>query len=262
VIVLNLLVLAAITPISYNFPVGVKRAYEMQVGFDGYIPLMGGRQAKVQVDMSLDVQGLAPDDKGRPQAVSDLTAVKILFNGTAMPFDLQNVKTYFPKTTVSISPGGRVLKSDAPDILLPARLPGLDAKRFPDITYVPLEFPEGGIELGKEWSFKRTIAGADATYTVKPSKITDQAVDLDVKIDQTSEAFEDANHNPSKEADGAFKVTTTLTGKGQATFDRALGVVSLFTGQTTAVSSVVDLKNKKAAERRLLTTVRVQLKKS
>src|SRR5512146_3051302 len=93
--VLNLLVLAALTPIAYNFPVGVKRSYDLEATFDGYVPFLGGRQATVQVTMGLDVQGLAPDEEKRLRAQSELTAVKLVYNGATMPMELKNVQTYF-----------------------------------------------------------------------------------------------------------------------------------------------------------------------
>lgn len=258
--VLNLLVLAALTPIAYNFPLGAKRAYELQATFDGYVPFLGGRQAIVQVNMGIEVQGLTLDDRKRTRVASELTAVKLLYNGAPMPMDLNNVRTYFPRTTISMSPQGKVLKTDAPDVELPVRLPGLDAKRFPDISYLPIEFPEEGIEQGVEWTFKKNLGGTLATYSVKPVKVGDDRVDLEIRIEQTYQTLEDKNHNPiAAEKDAALVVATVLSGKGTAIFDRKLGAITLFAGDTEADSTVTDKATQKKSQRKLHTTLRVKL---
>src|SRR5688500_14619030 len=137
---LILLVLVATTPIAYGLGPGIKANYDVNVTFDGFIPLFGGQQAKVEVNMAVDVRGLAEDDQKRPRASSEITEFAVLFNGSKLPLTVQSVQEFFPKTTVSLSPQGKILKTDAPDVSLPVRLPGLDAKRFPDITYLPIEF--------------------------------------------------------------------------------------------------------------------------
>jgi hypothetical protein len=260
-IVLALLLAAVATPVSYSFPAGVKRAYEMEVAFDGYIQFMGGRETKAEVTMEFDAAGLPADDKGDAQVKSELTALKVVFSGTQLPLDASNAKTYFPPTTVSITPQGKVVKTNAPEGSLPVRIPGLDVKRFPEISYLPVEFPEAGVEEGKPFTFKKTISGSEASYTVKPTKVTDSRVDLEMQIAQTTECLEDQYGNVvTAEGKPASKVTTTLTGSGNAVFDRSLGVITLFTGQTSAVSSVANIKSGKTTERRLKTTLRLKLK--
>ena len=198
----------------------------------------------------------------RARAASELTSVKLLYNDAVMPMDLKNVQAYFPRTTISLSPQGKVLKTDAPDVVLPMRLPGLDAKRFPDISYVPIEFPEAGIEVGKPWTFKKSLGGSEALYTVNPTKIDADHAYLDVKISQSYETFEDLHHNPvAQDKAPAYKIATTLSGSGTATFDRALGVITLFSGQTEADSVVTDMASTKTSPRKLKTTIQVKLKR-
>jgi hypothetical protein len=131
VALLSLLALATITPVAYRFPLDRPLQYDVQVVFEGYIPLLGGQEGKVEVNLGVKVQGLAPDSDAKPRAASELNAFKILFNGADLTaIGLDSAKAYFPKTTVSLTPEGRVLKTDAPDVEIPVRLPGLDVKRF------------------------------------------------------------------------------------------------------------------------------------
>lgn len=256
---LSALVLA--TLVRYDFSPSMRASFDVKVGFDGYLPLLGGQQAKVDVSMGVGVGGLAPDSDGRTQVSSEIKEFKVVLNGTAFPFTAKNVAEFFPKTTVSVSPEGKVLKSDAPDKPLPVRLPGLDAKRFPDITYVPVELPADGIEEGKPFKFSKTFGGSPVDYVVTPRSIKDDAVDLDVELSQKLTEFEDARGNPAKEAEATNRVETTLTGKGTATFDRRRGLVRLAHVVAESLGKVTDLVSKAQSERKLKTELTIELRK-
>lgn len=251
----------ALMPVAYGFNPEFSHTYSVRIGFDGFLPVLGGSEGKVQVDMGLDVRGLAAEG-GALRASSDISSFKLQFNGTEFPLDLQSVKTYFPKTTISLTPEGKVLKTDAPDIKLPVRLPGLDVKRFPDVTFVPVEFPAEGVEAGKSWSYKKSFGDSEVSYTVTPSQITDETLTLGVEISQSYTSFEDSSFAVvASAADAESSVSTKLDGKGTVVFDRKLGVIRSEDIQAVANSDVTNLKDKTVTKRKLATSVTVAFDK-
>lgn len=258
---LSALAAAALIPIAYSFPAGSSNDYFVRVGFDGFLPLMGGREGKVQVDMTVSVQGLT-QPSGAPKASSDITAFKLLFNGSEFPMALEGVKSYFPKTTIGLTPEGHVTSTDAPDTPLPVRLPGLDAKRFPDVTYVPIEFPVGGIEEGKSWTYKKPFGESEVTYTITPLHIDEKTVDLKVDLTQHYDTLEDsALAVVTDAAQASSQVSTDVAGHGTAVFDREKGLVRTLDLKADATSEVTDLKSKAKSTRKLSTSVDVSLGK-
>lgn len=260
---LALLAAASVVKLAYSFPIEASRNYDVKVVFDGFIPLFGGRQDKVEVDLVVSAAGLKPADDGNAQVRSTLDDIKVLLNDEPLPLvTLDMAKTYFPPTTIRITPFGSTLKTDAPDIQLPVKLPGLDIKRFPDITYLPLQLPEEGAEVGKAYSFKRAFGDSDVTYTVTPTKVSDDAVEMNLSLAQTYEVLEDSGKQVVKEEkDAEARVKTNLAGKGTATFDRRLGVFSLVNVNADADSTVTDLATKKRSERKLKTVLAIKLRK-
>jgi len=255
--------LIAATQIAYAFPAGVSRTYDVRVNFDGYLPILGGRDAKADLSMVVGVDGLTPDDQGRSRAASEIKDLKLVFNGATMPFNATNIQTYFPKTTVSVSPQGKVLATDAPNKPFPFRLPGLDVKKFPDITYLPIEFPSEGVEVGKSWTFTKTFNGSDMTYTLTATAIDDKSVELKFDLAQQYTAYEDGQGSPvESEVAALVKVETKLTGGGTATFDRTLGLVTKFEGHADTVSQATDVKSGASKERKLKTVIVATLKTS
>ncbi|MFY9234991.1 MAG: hypothetical protein WAO58_11100 [Fimbriimonadaceae bacterium] len=257
-----MIALLALIPISYSITPAADVRYDVTVAFDGYLPLLGGREAKVDVQMLVDVKGLDPDDKGMPRASSEIADFSLSIDGSKFPgIGVDSVREYFPKTTISFSPQGKILKSDAPDIQLPFRLPGLDVKRFPDITYLPVEFPEAGIEEGKAFDFKKKFGDSDVAYTVTPTSIKDAVIEMDVKLLQSYEVFEDSGGNVIRaEADAVRVVRTRLTGSGKITFDRQRGLVSMVDIQAASESKVLEIRTKAQSDRKLKTMLKVKLK--
>lgn len=258
---LSLLAASAIVPIAYAFPAGASNDYFVRVGFDGFLPLMGGREGKVQVDLTLNVKGLS-ESQTAPKASSDITAFKLLFNGAEFPMALESVKGYFPKTTIGMTPEGRVVSTDAPDVALPVRLPGLDAKRFPDVTFLPVEFPVGGIEEGKSWTYKKPFGDSEVTFTVTPAQIQEGEAKLKVDLVQHYDTLEDSAMGVvTEESQAESKVSTDVLGHGTAVFDRKKGLVSAFELKADATSEVTNLKSKAKSTRKLSTKVEVSLDK-
>jgi hypothetical protein len=258
---LTLLALVALTPVRYSFPADKPQHYDVGVTFDGFIPLFGGQQGKVELTMDVQAQGLAADSDGHPQVVSEIKDLKLLFNGAKLPLGLDRVSTYFPRTTASLAPEGQVLKSDAPDVKVPVRLPGLDVKRFPDITYLPIQFPAEGIEEGKSFTFRKSFGDSEAVYVVTPTKITDSTINLDLTLTQHYETQEDEALNiVTDPKDAVSQVSTDVTGAGAATFDRSRSLVSDLKIQAEADSKVTDLETKKETHRKLKTLLTIKAK--
>ncbi|MCZ7580169.1 MAG: hypothetical protein M5U21_05030 [Fimbriimonadaceae bacterium] len=256
----SLILAALLTPIQYNFPAQKPVVYEMKVSMQGYIPVLGGNEGTAELFLGIEVGALPPDSEGRLRAYNDLVEVKTVFNGATLPFGLDSIKSFFPKTTVSHSPHGKVLANDAPDVQLPVRLPGLDPKRFPEITYLPLEFPAEGVEIGKSWTFVRKIGPDDMVYTVKTHSLDDASAKFGVSVQQTSLTFEDEAGELVAEAEGIRKVETTLTGQGEVHFDRKKGMATQVRVVTQAQGNVTDLSSKKVSQRQLTTTLDVRLR--
>lgn len=252
--------LAALATIGYSFPSDKALTYDVSVGFDGYIPVFGGQQGEVNVLLSYAVKGEA-EQEGKAAVSGDITAFEVIFNGAKMPFQLESVKQYFPRTTVLYAPNGSILKNDAPDLQLPVKLPGLDVKRFPDITYLPIEFPEAGIEQGTAWTYRKSFGDSTVTYTITPTSVNDERVEMDVSLDQEYASFEDSSRNPTlSEPDADYKISTVVKGMGKATFSRVQGVVESFQVTADATSQATEIKTGNKEDRKLTTKLLVRLK--
>jgi hypothetical protein len=258
---LTLLVLAALTPVQYQLPTEQSAQYDVRVVFEGFIPVLGGQEGEVQVDFGVAARGLKPDAEGLPRAESEMNAFRVTFNGAPLPFSLANAASFFPKTTISMTPHGRLVKTDAPDVSLPVRLPGLDVRRFPDITYLPIEFPEAGVEVGKSWTFKKSFGDGDVQYEVTPTSVGDETIEMDIRLRQRYEVLEDAGLTVVTErADAVARVTTDLAGEGKASFDRKRGLMRHVEVKAKADSQVVDLARDRKSQRTLTTRLRIQLR--
>lgn len=252
--------LLAIAPVAYGFAPGIKLDYLMTAEFDGFIPVLGGQQGKVQIDLAVGVEGLEPKDS-RLRAASELKKFKIVFNGGELPLGLEEVKDYFPRTTIEISPMGEVLKTDAPNVNLPVRLPGLDARRFPEISYLPVQFPAGDLTQGQTWEFKKGFGGSDVTYKCLAAKVDDATVEVEMDLDQSYLVMEnEAKEIVTDKKDAIASVKTDLRGSGRVIFDRKRGVVLAFSANATSISVATDLKTKKDTRRELATKLNVKLK--
>ena len=254
-----MLLLPLLTLIAYRFPVGIHLNYDVMVGFDGYLPVFRGRQSLAEIAMTVDVAGAGPSPEGVPRVISEIKAFHLRLNGATLPFGPESVKTFFPRTTVDCTPEGKQVKTDAPNLRLPVHLPGLDVKRFPDITYLPIEFPINGIEQGKPFNFQKLFGESPVSYEVTPTKINADSVSLSIKLSQTYVAFEDEKKAPTDEGKAATKIVTDLDGAGTATFDLKRGLVTELNIEANSVGHATDLKTQNQVERKLKTTLKVTL---
>ncbi|MGV3615820.1 MAG: hypothetical protein ACO1SV_10845 [Fimbriimonas sp.] len=248
------------TVLTYDFRPDARRVFDVSVKFEGYLPVLGGTEGTVDVAMAVGVQGLAPDEKARPRAVSDIDTFTMKLNGSVMPFSKENVQAFFPRTTISLTPEGKVEATDAPDKTLPVRLPGLDVKRFPDITYLPIEFPKDGVEEGKEFTFRKSFGNSEALYTVVPTAVTAETVVMAIEFHQSYTSWEDARRNPVAQGAAEYEVGTDVKGEGTATFDRRRALVQDLKVVADAASRVTDVKTRSTKERKLRTTLTIKAK--
>lgn len=253
-----LLVALSSLPITYAFRPETPMDYDVRVRFEGFIPILGGQQGVVEVKMDLRVVG-APESDGTLRASSELRSVNITFNGVSLPLTLDNVVEFFPKTTVTMTPFGKVRTTDAPDKVLPVKLPGLDSKRFPDITYLPIEFPEAGIELNRAFEFTKAFGSSPVVYTATPDQITESTVRLAVVVRQDYTVLENESVEVvATEAEAIRRVKTEVRGSGVVHFDRKVGALGEMSISATAASEVIDLKTQEKAQRELKTLLEVR----
>ncbi len=255
--------LTSLLALAYAINAGTVVEYDLRVQFTGMIPILGGNEGSADVRLGVRVEGQKAEASGL-KISSELTKAEIFFNAAKLPLDLENVRDFFPKTTVETTTLGKILKTDAPDIQLPVRLPGLDVKRFPDISYMMLEFPAEGIEAGKPWSFQKAFGGSDVKYTCILQSQADGVAKIGVEIDQKYTVLEDSAMQvvPDK-TDAENEVTTSMKATGTVQFSIKEGFILSSKILGTAVSQVKPLNGGENSERKLnieVTLARKELK--
>jgi hypothetical protein len=250
----SLLLAAALAPAAYQWTPGTTASYDVSVVFDGFLPILGGNTGKAEVAMTVKVDGVAGDEETQ-SASSEMTAFEIKFNGFPLPLALEDAQGFFPKTTVQMTPVGKITKSDAPDIALPVRLPGLDVKRFPDITYLPIELPANGWEKGQKWEFTKAFGDSDMSYACETVELAGDVATVDVVVKQNYSVLEnDALEVVTDEKDAVNKVNTALRGTGTIQFHVGKGRVIKVEMKNTSMSAVMNIKSGKPAGERKLTS--------
>lgn len=244
----------------YAAPQGTTHDYTLKATFDGFLPILGGNTGVVETNMVVRVDGLTNGSETL-KAASEITAFDIAFNGAKLPLGLESVQEFFPRTTIEFSPAGRISKTNAPDLTLPVRLPGLDAKRFPDITYVPIEFDAKTAEVAQEWTFERTFDGAPMVYRCRLESLTATHAVVSVNIAQELNYLENEALEVVKEEKDAYsRVKAKLTGSGQVIFEREAGAVARVVMTNDSASQVTNIKTGETIERKLKTTFVVDRK--
>jgi len=257
----SLALLLSVGPVVYGWGPDVKAAYDVKVSFDGYLPVLGGTQGKIVVDMNVAVAGLAAKEAGTLSASSEITEFALEMNGAKMPFTAGNVQAFFPKTTITFEPTGKTLTTDAPNIQLPVKLPGLDVKRFPDITYLPIEFPMEDLKVGQNFEFTKPFGESTAHYQATPTALDDEKVEMKVEFQQAYTSYEDETHNPVADAAHAeSRIDTKVEGTGAATFDLRSKLIDRVTMTVRAHGDVSNLKSQKTSARDLTTVLDVKRK--
>jgi hypothetical protein len=254
--------LALIAPLLFQFDTPKPIIYQMNATFDGFLPLFGGNEGKAVVVLDVAVKKLPTEKDGTLRLEHELTDAKLTFNDAPLPFTVDNLRNFFPKTVVTIDTEGRTLATTAPKIPVPVRLPGLDVQRMADLVYLPVIFDNRAREPKDQWSFKKPFGESDVLYTCTLRERKQDQQPIDVKLEQAYSVLEDeALQVTADEKDAVSRVETTMTGGGTMDFDvkRGLFVKTVLTAN--AVSKVTDLKTKAVTERKLKIEFTVTLKK-
>ncbi len=252
-----------LAPMQYSFEPGSKHLYDSKITFEGFIPILGGNEGTVVVSLGVTVEGMKAKKAGQVSAANEIVSFSVTFNDAPLPLDVTSVQAYFPLTTISLAPNGKIIETDAPNIQLPVRLPGLDVKRFPDITYVPIQFPEKDAAVGEKWTFKRTFGESDVNYACEFLELKGDVAKIAVSIVQEYEVFENsALEVVDDEADAERKVKTRLTGQGFVHFDTKKGIVTRADMVNDAVSDATKLSDGSKSQRKLKTTFSLALREN
>lgn len=256
---MSLATLAAAWLTAYSFAPGSVHNFDVKVTFDGFLPVLGGNEGKAEIKMGVKVEG-AGAPAGQTAASNEITAFEISFNGAKLPLTVDNVTDYFPRSNLVIEPTGKLVSNDAPDKKLPVRLPGLDVRRLPDITYVPIEFAKTTTVAGDSWSFERDFGGSPMTYKCRAVGEEDGLVKIEVEVRQEYTVLENDSLEVVKDRSAAVReVTTVLEGKGHVLFDQDLGLSRTALMSNLATSNAKDLKDGTVTVRKLRTDYAVSL---
>jgi hypothetical protein len=246
---------------EYRFPQDIPLTYELAATFEGFIPILKGVDGKARLDMTIEVVGLPNADSGRMRAAHEVRAFRVSLNDAPLPFSMANVKPYLPRTTIEFEANGRVTRTDAPDKELPVTLPGLDIKRFPEVTYLPIEFPKDGS------TFVRKYSGADMTYTLgAPELHATSKRSIPVKVRQSYTVEENEYHlpmTPSMREKGVrpvYKAHVEVEGDGTIVFDERRKIATEVFVELRSISRFKGIEIDEAGEKRLKTTLVVKLK--
>jgi len=257
----SLLLALALVPVGYGFVPGAKCNYDVEFAFDGFIPVLGGMEGKASAKMGIEVVGLSPDKNAAQKASYELKTFALFVGEDEFPYSIDKIKPFFPKSNVWFNETGKVQKTDAPKLEIPVRLPGIDPKRFADISFLPVEFPSTNIDEGQKWTYQRAFGDSNVAYEVSVKSVSETVIELNLGLKQTYSVLEDEGKNVVKDQkDAIASVQTTVTGTGIAVYDRQKRLFASVVINADSVSNAVDLKTKEKTERKLKTTTKVKLR--
>ncbi len=258
-----MLALTLAAALSYAFPSGTKATYDLTVSFEGYLPILGRPQNKAEVRMAIEVRGGERDAEGNWVIAYEVKEMQASANGVSLPFTVTNVAAYFPPAKLTVSPLGKVLKTDAPNVAMPIRLPGLDSRRLPEISFLPLEFPvqtvESPIRKEQPWTFNRKFGDGEITFTAEALELGEKEASFRVTLRQVQTSFEDASGAPARgEAQRAVQLDAILAGTGKVTFSPATGQAAKWEAEYDVKTTATQLKTNETSLRTLATKVKVE----
>ncbi|HWP31393.1 MAG TPA: hypothetical protein VNK96_06690 [Fimbriimonadales bacterium] len=234
--------------------------YAVKIILDGYLPILGGIENKIKVDLGLEIRpNEAKEDKLQVQY--SLKSFDLALkdgesdNFVSMKLPFEDVKEYFPDSKVTYTKQGKILATTAPDANMPVQLPGLHSQHLPDITFLLLQFPEKEIIENEKWTYTRKFGDSDVRYEVVYKGKEEKGERFDVELSQSYETLEDLNNNPVSAREKAeYLVKTTVKGSGVVYFSGLSGVISYAEIRAEANSSVESLKGASEKPRKLITT--------
>lgn len=219
---------------------------------NGFLPVMGGNEGKAEVKLGLTVVG-KPPVAGIPVANYELNAAEVKFNDAKIPLTLKNFTDFFPPTDLHVSPYGDIVKNTAPDKKIPVRLPGLDAKRLADVTFIPVQFAQVGLRAGAKWGYVKTFGDAPMTYDCVLEEISGDQFKVRVQVKQSFEYLENESYEPvEKQADAIRKVTTSMEGGGVMIFSVKDGAVVSMEMENRTTTDATDLQSNEKTSRKVV----------
>jgi len=254
------LALLAIGPLfGYSFG-AAPMSYRIEVSFDGYIPVLGGIEQPLKVDMTLRVEERAASEAGQKRALSEITQFRLSVYDSAtksfspFPIGLEAVREYFPTTTTTFSSRGKIIATDAVNRDVPFQLPGLHPQHLADMTFLLLEFPETPLEKGASWSYRRKFGDSEVVYTVTYSGAEEAGEVFNLVLKQEYEEYEDENRNPVGRDRAQTIVKTRVVGSGKVWFSAPTGRITRATVNAEGVSNVLSMEGVPQSKRTLKTT--------
>ena len=243
-----MLLLGLVLAQTYRLPVGQPVTYQADMRFDGFLPILGVGQGKAEVKGTFEVLG-----KTTNSASAKLTAFSVTFNGEKVPIDLDDAQKYVPGGNFTFLPTGQVKSWDAPQVAAPIRVPGLDLRHLPEVLFLPIEFPDAGVEMGKGFKFSLPLSGGPAEYSVRLAGGGGSNgagfLGFEFTVHQTFSDFEDDANQVVEEKDAAAKVVTDVVGKGEGVF--SFGRFTKYSIDDVSTSSATDLQTKRVSTRKL-----------
>ena len=240
--------------LTYAFTIGVPVTFDVNVQFEGWIPIFGGREGKANVNMTVVATALKSNE-----IESHIPKIDAEAFGVVLPLNNTNVDQFFPKATAVFDATGTVTKNSAPAIKMPAKLPGLDSQRLPEISFLPVALPKSELKVGESYVFSRSYGGQEFKYLSTLSTETDSEAIFKLKLTSKRDGFEDAYGNSLETEKGAKRKTLALLdGSGTAHFSKALGGFDAVEVVTTETTTSEPLAGGKQTFKKLTTTLKIK----
>jgi hypothetical protein len=234
---------------AYTFAGATEFRYGVDVTFDGYLPVFGGNQGRVDVNLVLLVKPIAGSEAGTFAVESSLEDAKISFNSDPLPLAISDFERFIPKSKSVFFSGGVLKSTTTPKVELPFRLPGLDVEQFAAITFIPIQFPE---KPGDLWTYTSSFSGNPLRTQVRVLSETEKLATFSITRDQTLESFEDENQDLVSEKEKATSVVKTKgIGSGKLEFDRVSGSIETYSMKFFTQSEVTPIAGGESKTRKL-----------
>jgi hypothetical protein len=242
---------------SYLIAPGTTNTYWVEVGFEGWIPMFGGREGKASAKFVVTATGMAPSKAGNHVVEAEITEIEARAFDSVLPLNKNNVSQFFPKAQVEFKSNGEVMLNTAPAVKMPVRLPGLDSRRLPEISYLPLQLPSVEPKDGSVYEFTREFDGVPLRYVVTTEKVNLEIITFKIALEQKTSGFEDAYGNPSDEKNAKRKLAGVLSGSGIAQFNRALSRFDYVIVKNETTTTFIPIGKGKEGVRTLKTTLKI-----
>lgn len=248
---------------AYSLP-SSPQAYNVRVDFDGYLPVLGGIEQKARLELSIELQGKGAGKGLLRLGAFDLSVMDEQGSGyVRLPLSLDSAKEYFPDTEFECTPLGKILKTNAPNLELPIKLPGLHTRHMPELTVLLLEFPEAGVQKDIPFTFVRVLGESRVRYEAVYKGRHELGERFELKVTQEYEAWEDENRNPILNKEGArYRVVTKVAGTGEVYMTGPSGRICRAKVNAEAHSVVYSLEGQKTGDRRLKTAFELREKQT